>query len=141
MLVDLVNNSNDIIQSYSGKGLTDYLGSTDKIIEKYIVETKIKGLNLLLAGSDLSNQTELLESTKMKETLDILEKIYDVVIIDSSNVIDSANTLGIAKIARYTILVVSERKTKMENVIRAKNNIEDIGGNVIGNVLNKSNQK
>jgi MinD-like ATPase involved in chromosome partitioning or flagellar assembly len=74
----------------------------------------------------------------MQETLSTLERLYDVIIIDSENVVESANTLAIAKIAKYSILVSCERKTKIADIIKAKNNIEDLGGNVIGNVLNKS---
>lgn len=138
ILVDLVNNSNKLVSKYNGKGLTDYLASNDKIVEKYALETSIKNLSILFAGNNLENKTELFESAKMEETLDILEKVYDIVIIDSSNVIESADTLAVAKISKYTVLVTLERKTKLYNIIKAKNNIEDIGGNVIGTVLNNT---
>lgn len=141
LLIDLVQNSNGIANKYNGNGLTEYLDSNDKLVEKYIVETSVKNLSMLFAGNHLENQTELLESPKMVETLNILGTLYDVVIIDSSNVLESANSLAIAKIAKFSILVVSERKTKLANTIKAKNNIEDIGGNVIGNVLNNSTKK
>ena len=115
-----------------------FLFGQDKFIEKYAVESEINNLSILPVGSKMSNLTELLEEPKMKEALSTLEQLYDVVIIDSDNVLESPNTLAIAKISKYSILVSSERKTKLENVVKAKVNIEDVGGSVIGNILNKT---
>ena len=137
VLIDLVNNENDLITKNNGKGLLDYLNSDDKFIEKYVKDTKIKNLGVLPLGNKLDNITELLEDSKMLETLKTLERLYDVVIIDSANVLDSANTLAVAKLAKFTLLVVAERNSKLENIVKAKNNIEDVGGNVLGTVLNQ----
>ena len=84
----------------------------------YVVETNIKNLDILLAGKDLNNQEELLESYKMKDTLKLLENLYDVVIIDSDNALESANTLVISKLVKGAILVVSERQTNSMNIIK-----------------------
>ncbi len=137
LLLDLMNENNHLVENYNGNGLTDFLSSDEKIIEKYIGKTKLSNLDVLSIGKNLSNITELLESSKMIETLKTLERLYDVIIIDSENVLESANTLAIAKISKFSILVVKQRKTNLKNVIKAKNNIEDVGGNVIGNVINK----
>lgn len=137
LLLDLMNENNHLVENYNGNGLTDFLSSDEKIIEKYIGKTKLSNLDVLSIGKNLSNITELLESSKMIETLKTLERLYDVIIIDSENVLESANTLAIAKISKFSILVVKQRKTNLKNVIKAKNNIEDVGGNVIGNVIYK----
>lgn len=137
LLIDLTKNESELIKKYEGQGLSDFLDGQDKFVEKYAVETSVKNLSILLAGKKLSNMTELLESPKMVETLSTIERLYDVVIIDSANVLESANTLAMAKIAKYSILVCGERKTKIDDLIKAKTNIEDVGGNVIGTVLNK----
>ena len=76
-----------------------------------------------------------------EEKLNELESQYDAIIIDAKEVLDSASTLNAIKLAKNTILVCSERKTKLENVIRAKNSIESVGGNLVGTVLNNSIQK
>ena len=138
VLVDLVKNNNDMIQKYNGKGLSNYLNSEDKFIEKYAVPTNVKNLSVLLAGDQIENMTENLESEKALETLETLSRLYDVVIIDSENILESSNTLAMAKISKYSILVSTERKTSLEKLIKAKNNIEDVGGTVIGNVLIKA---
>ena len=138
ILIDLVKNSNELVEKYNGKGLTDYLLSNDNSTSNYVVKTKLKNLDILFAGNDLTNQAELLETYKMKDTLKLLENLYDIVIIDSYNILDSASSLTMAKNIKYTILVFSNRKTKLDNIIKAKNDIEDVGGTVVGTVYNNS---
>lgn len=140
LLIDLTKNESELLKKYDGKGLSDFLDSQDKFVEKYANETEINNLSVLLAGKKLENMTELLESSKFIETLSTIERLYDEIIIDSANALESANTLAVAKVAKYSILVCEERKTKIENTVKAKTNIEDIGGNVIGTVLNKSSK-
>lgn len=135
VLIDLVKNENDLIKKSTGKGLTDYLKSDDKFVEKYVLDTHIKNLGILPLGKETDTVTELLEGPKMQEAINTLERLYDIIIIDSKNVLESADTLAVAKISKYSVLVVAQRKTKLENIIKAKNNIEDIGGNVVGTVL------
>jgi len=137
ILIDLTKNNSELTEKDTGKGISDYLSSSDKFVEKYAIETNYKNLSVLLSGNDVNNMTELLESPKMKETLETLERLYDVIIIDSKNILDSANTLAVAKIVQYSILVCRERKTKIDDIIKSKTYIEDIGGKVIGNIFNK----
>ena len=141
ILIDLNNNSSDIVKNYNGNGLIEYLESNENSTANYVTETNIKNLDVLLAGKDITNQEELLESYKMKDTLKLLENLYDVVIIDSNNAIESASTLVISKIAKSTILVVSEEQTKIVNIFKSKGNIEAVGGNIIGTIYNNSIKK
>lgn len=141
LLIDLNKNNNENVKDYNGDGLIEYLKSNENSTTNYIAGTNIKNLDMLLAGKDLTNQEELLESYKMKDTLKLLENLYDVLIIDSNNVLESACTLAITRLVRYSILVVSERKTKVENIIRAKSSIENVGGELLGIVYNNSMKK
>ena len=137
VLIDLVNNSSELVKKHDGKGLSDYLKSGDNSTSNYVAKTTLKNLDILLAGKEINDLPELLETYKMKDTLKLLENLYDVVIIDSESVLESASSLTMSKISKYTMLVVLERKTKSENILKAKNNIEDVGGTVVGTVYNK----
>lgn len=136
ILIDLVKNSSDMVKKHDDKGLTDYLISNDNSTSNYVLKTSLKNLDILLAGKDLTNQTELLDSYKMKDTLKLLGNLYDIVIIDSSNILESSSTLTMTKLSKYTMLVVSRRKTKIENILKAKKDIEDLGGVIVGVVYN-----
>ena len=136
VLIDLVKNSSELVKKHDGKGLSDYLKSNDNSTSNYVSKTTLKNLDILFAGKDVSDLPELLESYKMKDTLKLLENLYDIVIIDSGNILESASTITMSKLSKYTILVVSERKTKIQNIVKAKNDIEDIGGRLIGVVYN-----
>lgn len=108
---------------------------------KFEKDLKVSDINnLTIAKIDSSENSETNDSI-IEKRLKELEEIYDVIIVDSDNILESAKTLTIAKLVKNAVLVIAERKTKLENCIRAKNNIEDIGGNVIGNVLNKTIKK
>ena len=85
----------------------------------------------------LTSVEELIKENP-EEKIKELENNYDVVIIDSENALENANTLAIARLVKNTIVVCLERKTKLEKVVKTKDSIEDIGGKVIGNILNKS---
>lgn len=141
ILIDLNNNSSDIVKKYNGNGLIEYLESNENSTTNYVAETNIKNLDVLLSGKDITNQEELLESYKMKDTLKLLENLYDIVIIDSNNAIESASTLVVSKIVKSTVLVVSEEQTKFVNLFKSKGNIEAVGGNIIGTVYNNSIRK
>lgn len=135
LLIDLNNQNINLIKNYNRKGLSDYLESGDRLIEKYANETSINNLSILTLGNDIENATELLEGKKMQETMDTLERLFDVILISSNGVLESANTLAISKVSKYTILVIKARKDKLDDCARAKKNIEDLGGTVIGTVL------
>lgn len=109
-------------------------------IEKIDEEENIKNLTTLLSYEDAPSLLQL-DDSQIKERIEKLEKTYDMVIIDSKNVLESANTLRLSKFVEATILVSSERKTKLENCARAKNIIEDMGGKIVGNVFNNSIEK
>lgn len=135
LLIDLNNENINLIKNYNNKGLSEYLESNDKFVEKYANETNIDNLSILTLGNDLENVTELLESKKMYEAMDTLERLFDVILINSDSILDKANTLAISKVSKYAILVIKNRKDKLEDCLRAKKNIEDLGGTVIGTVL------
>lgn len=135
LLIDLNNENINLIKNYNNKGLSEYLESNDKFVEKYANETNIDNLSVLTLGNDLENVTELLESKKMYEAMDTLERLFDVILINSDSILDKANTLAISKVSKYAILVIKNRKDKLEDCLRAKKNIEDLGGTVIGTVL------
>lgn len=136
--------SSNLARAFANSGKKTLLINTDYLIsekiEKNIKESEISNLSSLLKY-DNSNSVDSITEEKLIEKIKELEKAFDVIIIDSSNILESANTLTIAKIVKNTIIVCSERKTKLQNIVMAKNNIEEVGGIILGNVLNNSTEK
>ena len=102
------------------------------IEENNIKESDVKNLTVLKSEKGVK---ENYSEDCIRNNVEKLEAKYDIIIIDSSNILNSADAMVVAKVVKNIVLVVSERKTKIEDVVRAKKCIDDIGGNVIGNVL------
>lgn len=105
-----------------------------------ISESSDKNLSILVSSKDNRSATVLSE-LDIENRVNRLKEIYEIVIIDSESALEDGNTLAVAKTIKDVIIVTSERKTKVENVVRTKKYIENINGNIIGNVLNKSIEK
>lgn len=109
----------------------------DKGVAKDLKESKVKNLVINLSKGDSNEEATKLSESEIEKRLLELEQEYDIIVIDSNNVLNSANALAVSKANSVkSILISSERKTKLENIVKAKNNIEDIGGTLVGNVLN-----
>ena len=126
-------------------GLSNYLAGmssrgTDKniAVKDCIQATEIDNLYVLPAGNIPPNPSELLESTKTKELLNELKKIFDVVKFDGAPCLLVTVATIISRIVDSTILVASYKTTKIDELKDAKRRIEAIGGHVAGVVLNRT---
>lgn len=128
LLLNFNFNESDIV----GKGLLDYINSDSKDINKFISKSAINNLDVLLVGSNTDTQ---LEEAQLKDVLNSLENTYDTIIINSTNILDNANTVVASKLVKNSILIVEERKTKISEINKSKALIEEIHGNVGGYIL------
>lgn len=135
---------NKIFNLDKGEGLSNYLyAMTENIKEnlnlakKYIKETKIPNLHILPNGTIPPNPAELVDSKNMKNLLEMLKEIYDIIIIDSPPCMLVTDSIILSTIADSTILVVNSETTKIKNLLEVKKSIKIVGGNLIGVILNK----
>jgi non-specific protein-tyrosine kinase len=96
-----------------------------------------EGLSVLPAGPLPPNPAELLGSQRMRELLDDLAQQVDVVLIDSPPVLPVADTMGLAHMVDGVLLVVDSGKTRRGMVRQAIERLRQVGGNLIGVVLNR----
>ena len=114
----------------------DFYGDKDDI-ENYIQETSINNLYVLVAGSVPPNPSELLVSAKMEKMLQDLKQTFDVIILDAPPALIVADALVIARYVDFAMIVVAQNVTKIEDLEKAKASLENIGGKVVGTILNK----
>ncbi len=136
--------SNKIFNIDNKVGLSDYLYSmtgdieTDiELLREYIKETKIPNLHILTNGSIPPNPSELLNSSNMKELIKILKNVYDIIIIDAPPCKLVTDSIILSTIADSTILVANSEKTKINDLNEVKKSIQNVGGEIIGVILNK----
>ena len=120
--------------------LIDIPSLLQESMEKKMQESDTKNLTMVVSKEDAKTSTEVKDSV-LAEKIKKLASNYEMIIIDAASILEDANSLTVAKMVKNIILVSAERKTKLEKIIRAKNHIENISGNLIGNVLNKSTTK
>ncbi len=114
----------------------DFYGDKEDI-ENYIQETNIKNMYVLVAGSVPPNPSELLVSTKMQKMLEDLKESFDVIILDAPPALIVADALVIARYVDFSLIVIAQNYTKIEDLEKSKAALENIGGKVVGIILNK----
>lgn len=126
-------------------GLSNYLlqiGVTKKenIAEEIIDcirKTEVQNLYLMPAGSIPPNPSELLVSPKMIKLLDKLKQAFDIVIIDGTPCELVTDAVILSRIVDSTIIVTAHKVTKKDALERVIKNIQNVGGNLTGVVVNK----
>lgn len=122
-------------------GVSDVISNKVDFIEAY--NRYYKHFHILSAGTYIPNPSELLSSQKMKNFVNDMKEIYDVVIIDTppTNLVTDSQVMS--AIADGTIVVARANKTKKNEIIKACSLLETVNAKIIGLILNdvKANRK
>ncbi|HEX2635665.1 MAG TPA: hypothetical protein VHL81_00950 [Gemmatimonadales bacterium] len=101
-----------------------------------IRETSSPGLWLLPCGTVRRSTAETLKASAMRTLLSELASEFDVIILDTPPALASADAVILAPVANDVMLVVRAAHTDRDAIDRARQQLSDAGGNVIGAVLN-----
>lgn len=105
--------------------------------EDVIMKTPVENLMVLPAGPKPPNPSELLGSESMREALERLSSVFDLLILDSPPVLGLPDVLNVASKVDGCLLVIKYSKTSYKDVIRAKETIEMVKGYILGTILNR----
>jgi|SRR5690625_929927 len=117
-------------------GLADIL-MNKKRFDEVVHSTEIGKLDVLVSGTTLSNPAELLGNETMTYLLNLVSRIYDVVLIDAPSILKTTETHILANQCDGVILVLQKGKTKIDKVIEAKRTLELAHGNLVGSIINE----
>ncbi len=106
-------------------------------LEKAIVHSGIRGLDLLLSGPVPPDPNKLIESQKIKDIINTLKGMYDMVIIDTPPVMLVNDAIVLGNIVDGVLYVIESERATFQMVEHVKENIDKAGINLIGVVLNK----
>ena len=98
-------------------------------------------VDLLPTGPTPPNPIELLASENNQKLLNELRKLYDIIILDCPPVIGLSDTMIMTKFSDANIIVVSNKKTKIESLDRAKKIFAQANAKITGVVINKASVK
>jgi capsular exopolysaccharide synthesis family protein len=125
-------------------GLQKTPGLSDLLVGKAsasqaIQTTRINGLQLLGCGYQPPNPAELLGSPMMKQVVEALRSHYEWILIDSPPLLAMADTAVLASVVEGVVLVLAADSTPKPTVVRALDQIQSVGGRVVGVILNRVN--
>ena len=112
--------------------------SDDIKLDKYILPTNIKGVDILTTGPTPPNPVELLGSENNRRLMKVLRKRYDIIILDCPPVLGLSDALILTQFSDANILTFSIKKTKKENIDRAIKTFETVNAKVTGVIVNKA---
>ena len=95
------------------------------------------GLYFTSCRENNSEPINLFESIRFEKTLKIMRKKFDYVIIDTPPVNSYAESIVIATKVDGVVLVLESDKTRQQVALRAKQEMQKAGANVLGVILNK----
>lgn len=119
-----------------GAGLAHYLSGLAEVND-VLYQTDIPGAFIVPAGRNVSNPIALLTSPRFRELMEYLTSVVDYVLVDAPPVIPVIDTAEIAKSCDGTLLVVSYNAVHRQELMEAKERLEQTGCPIIGAALNQ----
>ena len=134
-----------IFGRYQKPGLSNYLsgvyddenGTVLTGLDDYIQHTDVENLDIISSGNMPPNPSELLILPQMGELLNDLKQLYDYIIIDGTPCGLVTDSLILSRIVDSVVIVASCKETKKKDLQRITDNIKNVGGKVVGAILNK----
>ncbi len=116
-------------------GFTDYFMELAPY-EKIVRRLPVRDLVLIPSGTVPPNPGEILNSKKMADLIERLEKEYDYVIVDAPPLLSISDAKTLSRIVENMLLVFRFAKTEKHYVREAVANLMNIKASIIGFVFN-----
>ena len=120
----------------SEPGVSDLLFGTT-LPDFEVFATPADDLYVSPAGSKVANPAEVLASRRMGDLLAALRKEFRYVIVDSPPVMVVSDTLVLSTMVDGVVLVCATDETIRRNVAHSIESVREVGGHVLGVVLNR----
>ena len=125
------------LKSQNILGLSELL-SGQATIEQVLYNTQDPCFDVIFSGRFPPNPVELLSSDNFKKVIDICNKNYDYVIIDTPPLGPVIDAAVISTLCDGSILVISSGKTQYHEIMSAKDQLEKSNCKILGAVLNET---
>jgi capsular exopolysaccharide synthesis family protein len=119
----------------NSSGLSDILKGSESI-QNILVNTEIKGLAILPAGSNRQNPAELIASIRMRNLVETLRERYNgsYIVIDSTPIVSASEASILSQMVDGVVVVILAEKTRRDVVKRELDAINR--EKILGVVLN-----
>jgi capsular exopolysaccharide synthesis family protein len=116
-------------------GVVDVLAGEHELLD--VCKERIPGLHILSVGPIPPNPAELLSSARFSELVGQARRLFDYVLIDSPPTGLVSDPMIIATRTDGVLLVIDSEGTSKGSLRKAVRNLEAVGANVLGTVMNK----
>lgn len=123
-----------LLGTEAGDGLSAVLAGHVPVAR---VVRDVDGLRVVPAGHPAGEPADLLQSPRMGDVIDDLRHGTDVVLIDSPPALVVADALAIAPLTDSVIAVANARRTGRDDAVALRQELDRVGGNLIGFVLTR----
>ena len=121
-------------------GLSDCL-TGEKEMDDVILTTSIENLSFLPSGKLPTDAVGILNSQRMSDLIAKAKSRYDLVFFDSPPILGVSDASILSSEVDLTIMVVQYRRFPRDMLVRVKQAILQVGGNLLGAVLNAVDTK
>lgn len=118
------------------KGLSNLLAGAVSI-EDCMIQDPASNFAVIPSGEIPPNPSELLESPNMKRLLDVLTERFDYVICDTPPATVVTDSAIVSRYCDGVLLVIRQKFATREQVRKAKQNLDAVGANIIGAILDR----
>lgn len=120
------------------EGVTDIISSNNiDNVNDLVQKTKVENIFILPVGIKKIGEEAFL-TENMLNAIDKLKQNFDIILIDTSSINEGVLPICLTSIAEATVLIAESGKVKQEDILKAKMEIENVGGKISGIVLNKN---
>jgi len=107
-----------------------------ELINDIINVDVIPGVDIITSGVIPPNPSELLGSNKCRMLIEQLKSIYDYIILDAPPLLAVTDAQILTTLSDGTLIVAFHGLTKKDELMKAKDLLEKVNGNILGVVLN-----
>jgi capsular exopolysaccharide synthesis family protein len=122
-------------------GLTNVLAGEASVDEALAPVPNMPNVRVLRSGPMAGNPAELLESKRMDDVVTRLRDQADFILFDAAPVLGVSDALVLCRLADAVLLVADAGRTRKTTVSRARDQLIQVNGKLIGSVLNNSDAK
>ena len=123
------------------RGLTSLLVNREADAQATLRPTEFPNVSLVPAGASPSNAAELLASARMRDVLDELSGLADIVIVDSPPVLGVSDPIILAAAGGAALLVAKSGVTRPKPLLRVREALLQTDAVLLGSVINAAQRR
>ncbi|MCF7811137.1 polysaccharide biosynthesis tyrosine autokinase [bacterium] len=116
-------------------GITDYLLGEKSVAEVFLKGT-VENLTMIRSGTKVNNPADLLSSHKMRQFLDEVSPLFDIILFDTPPITPCMDSRNLANIVGGMIYIVRAELTKMNILEHSISLVNRVNVEILGVIVN-----